>query len=213
MAPQVTRNQRMIKIEANNVIRGSILPPNREELALAAVKELEKEAVMRILSPPDLYGGKICAALDRQHPRDLFDIKLMLENEGLTEKIRQAFIVYLISHPRPMAELLAPNELDIASIFENEFQGMTRISMTLGELSEARRTLVKKIQASLTEEERNFILSVKLGEPEWSLMPFEHIHQLPAVQWKLANIAKMPRDKHKKAVDKLKRALGVIRPG
>jgi len=112
-------------------------------------------------------------------------------------------------NPRPISELLAPNELDISSTFENEFKGMTRIPVTLAELLEARRTLVTAIQTSLTEKERNFILSVKLAEPEWALMPFDHIHQLPAVQWKLANIAKMPRDKHKKAVEKLERALGI----
>lgn len=80
---------------------------------------------VRVLSLEDTYGGKICAALDRQHPRDLFDIKLLLENEGLTEKIKKAFIVYLISHDRPIVEVLNPGLQDIKQIFENEFAGMT----------------------------------------------------------------------------------------
>lgn len=172
-----------------------------------AVEEFEKEATMQILSPADLYGGKICAALDRQHPRGLFDIKLLLENEGLTDETRQAFVVYLISHPRPMAEVLAPNFLNIEQTFENEFQGMTRIPITLDELLETRKKLVSLIQNSLTENERQFILSVKQGNPKWQLMPFDHIQDLPAVQWKLANIAKMSKGKHETAVGKLERIL------
>ncbi len=59
------------------------------------------------------------AALDRQHPRDLFDVSALLANEGLTDALRTAFVVYLISHNRPAVELLAPGRLDI----EAEFRG------------------------------------------------------------------------------------------
>ena len=34
-----------------------------------------------------LYGGKICAALDRQHPRDLFDVKKLLEDNGVQTEL------------------------------------------------------------------------------------------------------------------------------
>lgn len=43
---------------------------------------------MQLLSFEDLYGGKICAALDRQHPRDLFDVYYLLQNEGITEALK-----------------------------------------------------------------------------------------------------------------------------
>ncbi len=67
------------------------------------------EMEIPVLSFADLYGGKICAALDRQHPRDLFDIKLLSEARGLNEEVSQAFVIYLASHNRPMSELLSPN--------------------------------------------------------------------------------------------------------
>lgn len=40
---------------------------------------------------PDLYGDKLCAALDRQHPRDLFDVKLLLDQDGLDVAPSKAF--------------------------------------------------------------------------------------------------------------------------
>ncbi|PYU26793.1 MAG: hypothetical protein DMG30_01135 [Acidobacteria bacterium] len=30
----------------------------------------------------DLYQGKLCAALDRLHARDFFDVKVLLEDTG-----------------------------------------------------------------------------------------------------------------------------------
>jgi hypothetical protein len=76
------------------------------------------------LALADLYGGKICAALDRQHPRDLFDVKLLLDEGGIDETIRKAFVVYLVSHNRPMSELLDPTRKDFRAAYENEFAGI-----------------------------------------------------------------------------------------
>ncbi|WP_456640523.1 nucleotidyl transferase AbiEii/AbiGii toxin family protein [Bradyrhizobium sp. USDA 10063] len=50
------------------------------------------------------------AALYRQHPRDLFDVRDLLTNEGISDDLRRAFIVYLISHDRPISELVVPGE-------------------------------------------------------------------------------------------------------
>ena len=71
-----------VKIEPNQVLRGSVHPAEIKELVPEAQKVFEVSVDMRTLSVADLYGGKICAALDRQHPRDLFDIKLLLDHEG-----------------------------------------------------------------------------------------------------------------------------------
>jgi len=156
------------------------------------------------LSKEDLYGGKICAALDRQHPRDLFDIKILLENGGITENIKKAFIVYLISHSRPMVELLNPNFIDISAIYKNEFSGMTFKEITLDDLLSTRQKLVKLIKDNLSDNDRQFILSVKKGEPQWELFEPGHIKELPAVKWKLANIKRMTIKKHEQAIEKLK---------
>src|SRR5699024_1123060 len=105
-----------------------------KELVASLQDEFELFAAINTLSMEDLYGGKLCAALDRQHPRDLFDVKLLLENEGLTDKILIAFIGYLISHSRPLNELLNPNPVNLSDIYENEFKGMTNKIVPLEEL-------------------------------------------------------------------------------
>ncbi len=199
----IKREDAVVKIEPNIIVRGSVFPSEKRMLVKKAQNLFEKAVEAQLLSFADLYASKICAALDRQHPRDLFDVKLLLENEGFTENIRQAFIVYLISHNRPMVELLNPNLLDISTIFETEFSGMTFIPITLDELQQARNRLIDEIRKSLTENERKFLLSFKMGQPEWDRIPFKHIKNLPAVQWKLQNIRNMKTSKHRKALQKL----------
>jgi predicted nucleotidyltransferase component of viral defense system len=110
-----------IKIEPNTVLRGSVFPTELQGLSEKVQETFLQQQKVRLLSFADLYAGKICAALDRQHPRDLFDVKLLLENEGITDDIRQAFVIYLACSPRPMSELLAPNELDVRDIYNKEF--------------------------------------------------------------------------------------------
>jgi predicted nucleotidyltransferase component of viral defense system len=205
----VTRQDATIKIEPNLVIRGAVYPPRRLKLCSTAETFFERAVEIQVLSPADLYGGKICAALDRQHPRDLFDVKLLLEAEGFTENVRKAFVVYLISHDRPMVELLNPHRKELSDIFAREFQGMTRQSATVPELVAAREEIVKLIHETLTDEERRFIVSVKEGEPRWDLLGVNGIRDLPAIQWKLRNIGNMLPSGHRQALEKLRRYLNV----
>jgi hypothetical protein len=198
-----------VKIEPNQVLRGSVYPAEVKELVPEAQKVFELSVDMRMLSVADLYGGKICAALDRQHPRDLFDIKLLLDHEGLTEGIRKAFVVYLIGHNRPMSELLDPRFSDIRHAFENEYVGMTRIPCEYEDLIETRARLVKLIHSSLTGEEKKFIASIQEGNPHWDLLGLSDIDRLPAVRWKLLNIAKMSSSKRKHEVQKLRAYLEI----
>lgn len=198
-----------IKIEPNEIIRGTIFPNRELRLSKKARDLFELDVSSQVLSFEDLYGGKICAALDRQHPRDLFDIKLLLENEGFNEKVRKAFVVYLISHNRPIHELLDPQLIDIKTLFEEEFAGMTDHKISCEDLVEARRTLISKIKRELSEEERKFILSVKEMNPSWGLLGLEGIEKLPAVQWKMKNIEKIPDRNRQKAIAQLKKVLGL----
>jgi len=145
--------------------------------------------------------------LDRQHPRDLFDIKLLLEHEGISRETFNAFLVYLISHNRPISELLAPHEKDIADVFVHHFDGMTREPITLDELLEARRQLVAEIQRQFTADDKTFLLSVKRGNPDWSLIDLPHVSELPAVQWKLKNLENIPERKHLVALERLEQVL------
>jgi len=191
------------------VIRGSVYPTQTLSLCRKAKDMFERAIDIQSLSLPDLYGGKICAALDRQHPRDLFDIKLLLENEGLSNEIRKAFVVYLISHNRPMVEILDPGLQNLTEIFNLEFEGMTIETVTLDELVSVRSELIKVIKQSLTIDERKFILSVKNKSPQWELIGIDHVKDLPAVKWKLKNINQMDIKKHREAVKKLRDYLEV----
>jgi len=205
----VDRSGVTVKIEPNLVLRGNVYPPEIKILSKKAQDLFELSLQCRILSSYDLYAGKICAALDRQHPRDLFDVHLLLENEGIKTELRKAFIVYLISHPRPMVEILNPQKIDIRSIFEKEFKGMIAQSITLEELETTRDKLVATLREELTPNERQFIVSMKQGQPLWDLLEIEGIEDLPAVKWKLLNILNMDPIKHKKAIHKLRDYLGV----
>jgi predicted nucleotidyltransferase component of viral defense system len=207
----ISRNDATIKVEPNPVLRGSVFPTETRTLCQKAQDLFELSIEARTLSFEDLYGGKACAALDRQHPRDLFDIDMLFKNEGFPEKVRKAFIVYLISHSRPMIEILNPNWVDLRPVFEKEFQGMVRESVTVEELRSAGEQLVSRLQREMTHEEKEFIVSVKEGKPEWSLLGVPGIENLPSVQWKLQNIHRMTPAKHQEALKKLRDYLGVTR--
>ena len=163
-----------------------------------------------ILSLPDLFGGKICAALDRQHPRDIFDVKLLLEDEGLTPEIRKAFVVYWVSHDRPMHELIDPPRRDMRRLFEGELRDMTDDPVAYEDLVEAREKLIRLLKQDLTVDERRFVVSIKEGQPRWELLGIEGLDKLPAIQWKLLNIRKMEPKKHQEHLHNLKEKLGLL---
>jgi predicted nucleotidyltransferase component of viral defense system len=203
----VYENSVVVKIEPNLILRGTVYPPQSGDLCIAAQKHFQMFVRAQHVSFADLYAGKICAALDRQHPRDLFDIRMLLANEGLTDEIRKAFVVYLVSHSRPIVELLDPNFLDLKPFYQEEFAGMVREDVSLVELTNTRKILVQTIRQTLTEGERRFILSVKRMSPEWELLGLPGIETLPAIQWKLMNLRKMTPAKHQAALKKLERFL------
>ncbi|MBL1215608.1 MAG: nucleotidyl transferase AbiEii/AbiGii toxin family protein [Ignavibacteriae bacterium] len=206
----IKNNDAVIKIEANTVIRGSVYKPKIFSLCEKAQSKFEVFFKTRCLSIADLYGGKICAALDRQHPRDLYDVKLLLDNEGFSEEIRKAFLVYLISHDRPIVELLNPNQKDIGPIYEQEFEGMTDEKIDLKELNITFDILVKTVNKSLTSLEKEFLLSFKQMRPDWALLNLENIGQMPSVKWKLKNLERMDKEKCETAIQKLAEHLSNI---
>jgi predicted nucleotidyltransferase component of viral defense system len=198
-----------IKIELSPVLRGSVFPSVMMTVC-AAVEELLGFAEVQVLSIPDLYAGKICAALDRQHPRDLFDVKMLLDNEGIDRQIMRAFLVYLISHNRPIRELISPKLKDLASVYTKHFQGMAEIPIGVEDLASARESMIKTIHKQMTSKDKQFLLSFKSGAPDWSLIDLEGIDLLPAVKWKLLNIQNMNQEVHRQAVEQLAAILAVI---
>ena len=77
----VDRGGVTVKIEPNLVLRGSVYPSEIKTLSKKAQDLFELSLQSRTLSPYDLYASKICAALDRQHPRDLFDVHFFLKTK------------------------------------------------------------------------------------------------------------------------------------
>ena len=205
----VATGQARIKIEPNEVIRGSVFPAEERELTRHAEDLFELSVTARTLSVADLYGGKLCAALDRQHPRDLFDVAVLLKNEGITDEIRKAFVVYLPSHDRPIHELLDPTLKDIRRTYESEFAGLTVEETAYEDLIAARETVIETLKKDLTGDEKTFLVSLKAGQPNWGVMGLEGIEKLPAIQWKLMNIQKISVKKRAELLDKLKRTLGL----
>lgn len=140
----------------------------------------------------------------------MFDVKFLLENEGFTEDLRKTFLVFLISHQRPMSELLAPHRKDIRDIYLSEFADMTEVNIPIEELEQAREDLINVIHQDMTANERDFLLSFKQRNPNWELLGLENIHEvskLPSVQWKLMNLTNMQQGKHSIVLDKLKKTL------
>src|SRR5258708_4763550 len=139
-----------IKIEVTPVLRGCVGAPQLRTVS-RAVEGAFGFVESLVVSFPDLYGGKIVAALDRQHPRDLFDVPDLLAAEGIDDALRQGFIVYLLSHDPPMGEDLGSPQKDISQEFERGFQGMTESPVPRAKLLAARATLIKTIVGGMPE--------------------------------------------------------------
>lgn len=195
-----------IKIEVTPVLRGCVYEPEMRAVS-AAVEESFGFAEMQVVSFADLYGGKIVAALDRQHPRDLFDMRDLLANEGIDDDLRRAFIVYLLSHDRPMHEVLAARRKDISREYERGFAGMTDRPVALEDLIAAREATVEAVIDKMPDDHRRFLVSFERGEPDWPLLGFEHVADLPAVKWRQRNLDSLDDDKRSRLVDNLSRVL------
>ena len=196
-----------IKIEVNLVGRGTLTPPTRMILCEKAQEMFDRSPVIQVVPVGQIYGGKLCAALDRQHPRDLFDIKLLMENEGFSEEVRKGFLLCLLCSDRPINEVLMPNFQDQRQAMENQFTGMSDVPFTYEDFERTREQMVKTINQGLTEIDKKFLLSVKNCEPDWSIYDFE---RFPAIQWKLLNLRKLKNsnsDKHQELYEALKKKL------
>jgi predicted nucleotidyltransferase component of viral defense system len=205
----VSNGTSRIKIEISPVLRGTLHLPELRRV----VDIVEKEygfAAISVVSLPDLYGGKICAALDRQHPRDWFDVLQLLEAEELNRDIFLGFLVYLLGHPRPLSEVLCPRWKPMEQSFSAEFKGMVRQDLPLQVLEQTRERLMDAIRQHLTEQDAEFLLSFKRKQPDWSLLPLKDIEALPAVRWKLHNLEKTPAVRHAEALRKLEEVLSQL---
>ena len=196
--------QAHIKIEVNTTTRGILFPDRMMPVTEVVQNEFKKFAAIKVVSQAELYGGKICAALDRQHPRDIFDIHYLLNKEGFSHDIKQGFLFFLLSHARPMHELISPHRQDQKHAFENQFSGMTIEPFTYENYEEVREKLILEINKSLTEDDKKFLLTFKKGEPQWELIKLDSLQHFPAIKWKLQNIQALAQNNKAKHAGLLK---------
>jgi predicted nucleotidyltransferase component of viral defense system len=208
----VASGQAQIKIEVTPVIRGCVYPVSTRQVA-PRVEAAFGFAEMQLVSFADLYAGKLVAALDRQHPRDLFDVRDLLRNEGVDDALRQAFAVYMISHDRPMAEVLSVRPKDLGVEFARGFAGMTEEPITIAELEAARTDLARVIVGDMPDAHRRLLLSVEEGAPDWTLLAIDGVPALPAVQWRLQNIRSLDAARRAGNVAELARVLDALGSG
>lgn len=195
-----------VKVEVSPVLRGVVHEPSRLQV-VEAVEDSFGYAEMTVVSFEDLYAGKLVAALDRQHPRDLFDVRDLLANEGLTADLRETFIVYLLSHNRPMGEVLSGRVKDLASEYRAGLQGMTEEPIPIEELVKTQHSLIARLIGAMPDRHREFLLSFERGQPDWSLLRDPSVADLPAIRWRQSNLDMLDPGRRAALVELLRESL------
>lgn len=193
-----------IKLEVNGTKRGVIEPPVTIQLCEAARNTFHLNCYANIMSWSQLFGGKICAALSRQHPRDLFDCRGLTADEF--EAVKPGFILCLLGSDKPIVESLAPNPIDQSEAMENQFKGMTDVPFTYSDYEASRSNLISTVNNGLTEHDKLFLISFEEGNPDWTNCCAGNLDAYPSVMWKLQNIIALKEknpSKHKDGIDKL----------
>ncbi len=174
-----------VKIEVNTINRGIISDVETHQLCHKAQDFFQMFVEMNLVPATQLFGGKIVAALDRQHPRDLFDTKKMFERNLFNNETMQGFLFCLFSSKRPIHEILYPNFLCNTKLIENQFRGMANEDFNNKIYNSERERLFNTVHNSLTNQQKRMIVSLAKGEPEWIYGDWS---RFPGIAWKLKNI-------------------------
>jgi hypothetical protein len=197
-----------VKIEVNGTKRGLLGITEDKELCGKAQDEFTMSCRARVVSFTQLYGGKIAAALSRQHPRDLFDCKYMPLD--MLSRAKDGLIYALLGSDKPIVESLQPNLIDQRAALEQEFEGMTDLPFSYADYEATRLELILGVNGMLSENDREFLLSFEAGEPQWDKCPAGDLSEHPSVKWKLQNISKLRETNHEKfagGIEKLHKVL------
>lgn len=191
-----------VQIETTPVMRGTVHPV-RTLVVQPRVQAAFGFAQMQVLDFADLYAGKLAAALSRQHPRDWFDVGLLLDSGRLDTALWRTFLVYLTASPKPAVEMLDPGEpRDLPTAFRTQFEGMTAAPVTVENLLATRRQLLGMIPERMDEAACEFLRSVEREAPDFGLIGLPQAADLPGVRRKLHNLAQ--RGGEKRATDSLR---------
>ncbi len=195
-----------VKIEVSPVLRGVV----RDPAVMPVTEGVEAAfgfAETNVVSFDDLYAGKLVAALDRQHPRDFFDIRGLLDAEGLTDSLRETFLVYLLSHNRPMGEVLSGRIKDLTAEYRDGFDGMTEDPVPLETLIATQHEIIDQLVCQMPDRHRSFLIGFEKGSPDWSLLAIPHAPELPAIRWRQRNLDRLSAEKRSVLVSLLERSL------
>lgn len=186
----VTRGSCRVKLEVNHVFRGILKPPKKITVSPNVEKMFMSAPEAYVMDHDELYAGKIMAALNRQHPRDLFDVKKLYENGGITDGIIDCFVCYLCGGNGVFYETLDPNPKDIRDVFAKDFDGMQFERTTPEELTEIFLRLKRDVVGMMRNERKDFLVGFSRVVPDFSLAPFPELSEYPAIKWKLLNLEK-----------------------
>lgn len=201
----VMKDNTSIIIEPNYTIRGTVLPPKKKVLVPAAIEYFDRKVTALCIDDQEVYSGKMVAFLDRQHPRDLFDMMEYYQNEKTLAPIMDLLMVYLIQGDRLFTELLNPNLKDVRKEFDDSFTGMTSAPVEYSSLTASRNTVLADFGKSLNKKHLEFLTSVMNLDPDWSKLPYGDLSKFPGINWKLQNIEKMTSEKRKAEIEKIHR--------
>lgn len=193
-----------IKIEVNGTKRGIIGEVERLQLCIKAKEEFGMTCFANIVPWSQLYGGKIAAALGRQHPRDLFDCRDITPNEFAG--VKNGFMLCSLGSDKPIVESLNPNPIDQREALENQFYGMTDVIFSYDNYQNSRESLIKIVNKGLTSEDKSFMISFESGNPDWTICCAGDLSSFPSVKWKMQNIVRLMEknpSKHREGINKL----------
>jgi hypothetical protein len=179
----------------NTINRGVIGDVENRRLCITAQEKFDQFFEMKTVPKNQLFGGKIIAALDRQHPRDIFDTMRLLDKEPLDEEIIKGFIFCLLSSSKPMHEILAPVFKDQQSAMNTQFKGLTDVDFTYSVYELQRNRLLDAILKSLNGQHLHFLRSVAENKPDWI---FGDWSNYPGISWKLINLMELEKNNKSK---------------
>jgi len=197
-----------VKIEVNGTKRGIFGSVEDKSLCTKAKEEFKMDCKARIVSFTQLYGGKISAALSRQHPRDLFDCKYMPIDS--LNQAKEGLVFCLLGSDKPILESLQPNPIDQQDALQGQFEGMTDIPFLYKDYEMTRKELIEMVNRIFTKEDREFLISFEQGVPEWNKCCAGDLSRYPSIKWKLQNIMKLKDtnpEKHNTGMENLRKYL------
>lgn len=194
---------KQVKVEVNQTKRG-LVGGDAVTIPLSdkAQEEFGLYCEANIVPLTQLYGGKIAAALSRQHPRDLFDVRHM---DIPLADCREGLIFCLLGSDRPIHESFAPRLIDQREAMVNQFKGMTDIPFTYDKFEATRSKLIADVNQLMNEADKRFLISFELGNPQWEGYEFEYFKDYPSVKWKQLNLEKLAKQNPKKLEEEAKK--------